>query len=80
MDGPRLGEHHIGVRFGSRDVHTRIWLDGQEISRDCFEAIAGEDGTVWCYIRHADGHFHLHCHSLQAACFEIKRGVVQVSS
>jgi hypothetical protein len=43
-DGPRLGEHHLAVRFG--DVEAVGYLDGEPIM-NCFEIWAGTPGQAW---------------------------------
>tara|TARA_Y100000310_G_scaffold126272_3_gene125053 strand:+ start:9562 stop:9882 length:321 start_codon:yes stop_codon:yes gene_type:complete len=49
----RLGRHHVAVRFG--DIHCQVYLDGVNVSKTCFEAVAGTPGIVNLNVLHEDG-------------------------
>lgn len=69
----RLSEAHVGVRF--RDNRRGKWtvrLDGEDVTKRCTEALAGEPGwallfvrDVWCSSHRRTklhvGHVHVQC-------------------
>lgn len=71
------------MRFGKSDHHLHVFLDGVE-QNGCFEAIAGEQGRIWRYIEHDDGHKQVCCRDAEGspagACFEVLDGRVDVRS
>lgn len=79
--GPRLGEHHIGTRFGKADAKLRVRIEGADKSSYVFELIAGDPGTAFVYCG-MDGLFegpkHKCCNCGQGACSAIVRGRVEV--
>lgn len=48
VEGPRRGPDHFAVRLDEGDGLCNVELDGQLVW-DCYEAVAGEHGTVWRY-------------------------------
>jgi len=51
--GPgRLAEHHVGTRFGDGNNGSGEWqvlLNGVNVTEQCVEALAGDDGFVIVY-------------------------------
>lgn len=86
-DRPRIGEHHVSVRFSGDAKHIDVFIDGQK-ARAAFEALAGDPGVVWRYADHEHPEFwnghpvkRLHCWAEDgAACVETVRGRVEVRS
>lgn len=42
----RISESHIAVRFGDANPRWTVLLDGIDVTHDCTEALAGQDGWV----------------------------------
>lgn len=74
----RQSGDHVAVRFGDhgRMPNLRIYLDGHDVTTQCFEALIGEHGTVWLW-RDPVHACKLSCDS---ACIERREGVVQVTN
>jgi len=81
--GPREGEHHFAVRFGSPDAKLYVLLDGVLLKR-CTEAFAGREGLV--VVANDSGFGGLHgCRNCTSrifggACETILRGAVTVTT
>lgn len=60
--GQRESDNHIAVRFGDDVVNYRVYIQrpligDEDVTQDCYEAIAGEGGVVWRYMR-KEGDFY----------------------
>ena len=55
MGPSRLGEYHIGVRFGDGGRDWVVTLDGVEVQNDCVELLAGDPGVVVLMFRSLGG-------------------------
>lgn len=82
-EGPdRLDENHVGIRFGDRSGRKGVWtilLDGEDVTSDCAEAYAGEEGWVGVYDKNGLGNRYLCPTSNREHALLIKRwGQVRV--
>jgi hypothetical protein len=71
----RLGEQHVGVRFGDAGRGWSVLLDGEDVTDRCTEAMGGDPGwcLLWagvrcCFARPTGGHVRT----------ELRRGRVQL--
>lgn len=56
----RVGEHHVGVRFGDAAPGWLILLDGEDVTDQTWEALAGPNGWVVFFVLDAEGKRQLH--------------------
>lgn len=79
----RLHEGHLAVRFGDSGKGYVVTFNGQDISRDCSEAMAGEPGWAIVYGHDylSEGHANYHlCRGGHESTCEVKiEGTVRVS-
>jgi hypothetical protein len=61
----RQGEHHTSVRFGDHagaSARNQLWtvlLDGEDVTKLCFEALAGPSGVVYLHDLNSLGNRYL---------------------
>ena len=60
---------------GSKDC--KIFLDGKEVTRDCYEA-DDEEGYVKCYKRNDFGDFYIDRHNPDESARETRQGKVEI--
>jgi hypothetical protein len=81
LDGPRIGEHHIAVRFNDhrRRPSLRIFLNGVVVD-SCTEALAGEHGRVWFFSSVDGRHYHQCPCGAHRVCESSDEGMVEIRS
>lgn len=54
----RISEQHVSARFNDNlgSWVWRVFLEGEDVTRDCYEALAGDDGVVYLFDHDASGH------------------------
>lgn len=75
-DGRRQNPGHTAVRWG--DYGCRVWLDGEEVTRQCFESMAGDYGYVVAFRHDSSGKKHV-CSCGRGMCSAVVAGRVSVT-
>ena len=75
---PREKEGHIAVEFNDAGPHnTKVFLDSEDITSQCVEAMAGQDGFV-VVLHETPRALHQLCSCKENAAVIIKKGSVQI--